>query len=87
MRHCRPVAFLRGWKPGTLARHRCLGLQGSVPESLAAALRASDAVQQRQIIQQLTRNLLPIMEKGILDPVLSHRFRPPMHASAAALLA
>lgn len=48
-------------------------VQGSAPESLAAVLAASDAVQQRQVIQQLTRNLLPIMEKGILDPVLSHR--------------
>ena len=58
-----------------------------MPESLAAALRAADAVQQRQIIQQLTRNLLPIMEKGILDPVLSHRCRPSMRPCAAALLA
>lgn len=47
--------------------------QGQAPQSLAAVLEKSDAVQKRQIIQELARQLSPIMEKGILDPVLSHR--------------
>lgn len=50
------------------------GVQGEIPQSLAAVLEQADAVQKRQIIQELARQLSPIMEKGILDPVLSHRF-------------
>lgn len=56
--------------------------QGEAPQSLVAVLDKADAVQKRQIIQELARQLSPIMEKGILDPVLSHRLIAEYLASA-----
>lgn len=48
-------------------------VQDKAPESLTAVLSEADATKQRAVIQRLAIHLLPIMEKGLLDPVLSHR--------------
>ncbi|KAK9834069.1 hypothetical protein WJX81_007630 [Elliptochloris bilobata] len=47
--------------------------QDKAPDSLAAVLQEADAKKQHAVIQRLAIHLLPIMEKGLLDPVLSHR--------------
>lgn len=47
--------------------------QDKAPDGLAAVLRDADAAKRRAVIQRLAIHLLPVMEKGLLDPVLSHR--------------
>lgn len=47
--------------------------QDKAPDGLAAVLREADAAKRRAVIQRLAIHLLPVMEKGLLDPVLSHR--------------
>ena len=47
--------------------------QDKPPDGLAAVLQDADAAKQHAVIQRLAIHLLPIMEKGLLDPMLSHR--------------
>ncbi len=47
--------------------------QGSVPASLKEVLATADAVKTRQVLQSMSQHLIPIMEKGLVDPLLSHR--------------
>lgn len=47
--------------------------EGSIPASLREVLAAADPVKKRQVLQSLTQHLIPIMEKGLVDPLLSHR--------------
>ncbi len=40
--------------------------------TLKGLLEKADATTRQKIVQQLSINLLPIMEKGLLDPVIVH---------------
>jgi hypothetical protein len=51
-------------------------LQGSVPASLKEVLAAADPVKKRQVLQNLSQHIIPIMEKGLVDSMLSHRCVP-----------
>lgn len=53
--------------------HPVCCVQGSIPASLKEVLAAADPVKKRQVLQSLTQHLIPIMEKGLVDPLLSHR--------------
>ena len=44
-----------------------------MPASLAAALDGADAAKRRATLARLAATLTPIVEKGMLDPVLLHR--------------
>jgi len=44
-----------------------------VPASLKEVLAKADAVKTRQVLQSMSQHLIPIMEKGLVDPLLSHR--------------
>jgi hypothetical protein len=50
----------------------CLDGQESAPKRLEELLRETDATGRQKIVQQLGINLIPIMEKGLLDPVIVH---------------
>lgn len=47
-------------------------VQQSTPKTLKELLKETDATGRQKIIQQLSINLIPIMEKGLLDPVIVH---------------
>lgn len=53
-----------------------LKMQGSVPGSLKEVLAAADPVKKRQVLHSLSQHLIPIMEKGLVDKLLSHRYAP-----------
>ena len=37
-------------------------------------LEGADAAKRRAVLRNMSIELIPVMEKGIVDPVLSHRF-------------
>jgi hypothetical protein len=47
-----------------------------VPASLKEVLAAADPVKKRQVLQSVSQHLIPIMEKGLVDSMLSHRCTP-----------
>lgn len=47
--------------------------QADAPSSLSELLAKVDPSGRRSIVRNMSIQLIPIMEKGILDPVLSHR--------------
>lgn len=51
----------------------CCAMQGPAPTSLQQVLKMADAPKQRQILQRLALHLTPLMEKGMVDAVLTHR--------------
>jgi hypothetical protein len=50
------------------------GLQGAAPATLADLLKDRDARTARAVIQRMSIALIPIMEKGMLDPPIVHRW-------------
>ena len=46
---------------------------GPAPASLGAALAGADPARVRAVLQRLAVQLAPVVEKGMLDPVLVHR--------------
>lgn len=57
-------------------------LGGPPPASLAAALAAADAPARRATLARLAASLTPIVDKGMLDPVLVHRLLADYYAVA-----
>lgn len=47
---------------------------GPMPANLAAALAGADAAKRRATLARLAATLTPVVEKGMLDPVLVHRY-------------
>ena len=47
-------------------------MQNDGPATLRALLVAADATGKKKLLQQLSMNLVPIMEKGLLDPLIVH---------------
>lgn len=54
--------------------------QADAPSSLSELLAKVDPSGRRSIVRNMSIQLIPIMEKGILDPVLSHRRASQQHA-------
>ena len=48
--------------------------QAEAPASLGQVLEGADAAKRRAVLRNMSIELIPVMEKGIVDPVLSHRF-------------
>ncbi len=48
------------------------GSQDAAPKSAETLLKETDATGRQKIVQQMSINLIPIMEKGLLDPVIVH---------------
>ena len=42
------------------------------PQGLQEVLKQTDATGRMRIIQQMSINIIPIVEKGLLDPVITH---------------
>ena len=42
------------------------------PQGLQEVLKQTDATGKMRIIQQMSINIIPIVEKGLLDPVITH---------------
>lgn len=53
-------------------------LPAGAPGRLADLMALVDAAKQRSIIQHMSKHLIPIMEKGLVDCPLVHRY-PPHH--------
>jgi hypothetical protein len=47
------------------------------PQGLHEVLERADATGRLRIIQQMSINIIPIIEKGLLDPVITHGCVPP----------
>jgi hypothetical protein len=50
------------------------GKQGAAPASLEALLETANARTAQNVLQRMTININPILEKGMLDPELVHRW-------------
>lgn len=50
---------------------RCACVQ-EAPQGLQEVLKRADATGKLRIVQQMSINILPIIEKGLLDPVITH---------------
>lgn len=50
--------------------HHCL--QQEAPSGLQEVLNKADATGKLRLIQQMSINIIPIIEKGLLDPVITH---------------
>ena len=48
-------------------------VQADAPATLSEVLGNADADKRRAVLRNMSIELIPIMEKGIVDPVLSHR--------------
>ena len=48
-------------------------VQGLAPASLQELLAGVSVTKRRLILQRMAVHLVPIMEKGMVDPVLTHR--------------
>ena len=46
------------------------------PQGLQEVLKQTDATGRMRIIQQMSINIIPIVEKGLLDPVITHGWVP-----------
>ena len=53
--------------------HRLLAYPAGPPARLGELMSAVEPAKQRSIIQHMARDLLPILEKGLVDPHLLHR--------------
>ncbi len=47
-------------------------VQDAAPKNLAETLSSMDDTAKYKVMQQMSINLIPIMEKGLLDPVIVH---------------
>ena len=54
-------------------RYSRLQEQADAPASLGEVLAGADAAKRRAVLRNLSIELIPIIEKGIVDPALSHR--------------
>ena len=50
---------------------RCACIQ-EAPQGLQEVLGKADATGKLRIVQQMSINIIPIIEKGLLDPVITH---------------
>ena len=48
-------------------------VQEAAPSSLTELLKTVDAQKRRLILQRISVQLTPIIEKGLVDPVITHR--------------
>lgn len=51
-----------------------MGVQSEAPASLDALLQGAEASRAQRVVQRMALTLTPIMEKGMLDPPLLHRY-------------
>ena len=49
------------------------------PQGLHEVLERADATGRLRIVQQMSINIITIIEKGLLDPVITHGCVPPPH--------
>ena len=48
-------------------------VQAEAPSSLAEVLKCADGLKRRQVMQRMTMHMTPLMEKALVDAVLTHR--------------
>lgn len=63
--------------PGEIQTQECpeigqCGCVQEVPQGLQDVLKRADATGKLRIVQQMSINIIPIIEKGLLDPVITH---------------
>ena len=46
--------------------------QADEPATFKALLQQADATGKQRLLQHMSVNLIPIMEKGLLDPIIVH---------------
>lgn len=49
-------------------------MQEAAPAHLSELLKTVDSTKKRIILQRMAVHLVPIMEKALVDPILTHRW-------------